>query len=159
MISLVVARDRNGAIGKAGGIPWHAPEDLRRFKRETVGGAVIMGRTTWISLPFRPLKDRLNIVVSRDRGLCDNVVGSVEAAVALAQSEGYDRIYGIGGAGIYRDLLPISHRLLITEVDLAVEGADAHFPTFDPSDWVRIASLPIASADFGLTLTEWIRRL
>ena len=159
MISLVVARDRNGAIGKDGGIPWHAPEDLRRFKRETIGGAVIMGRTTWESLPFKPLKDRLNIVVSRDASLADHVVGSVAAAMDLARAAGYDRIYGIGGQGIYRDMLPLAHRLVITEVDLEVDRPDAFFPPFDPEAWVRITAEPVASASVGLVLTEWLRKL
>lgn len=128
MITLIAAHDRNRAIGKEGGIPWHIPEDLAMFKRETLGGALIMGRRTWESLPVKPLKNRLNIVVSRDRGLAEHVVGSVEEAVALAQAEGYFRIYGIGGQGIYEAMLPMAHRLLITEVDLAVEGADAWFP-------------------------------
>ena len=59
MLSLVVARARNGAIGQAGTIPWHAPEDLAFFQRETTGGAVIMGRNTWESLPLRPLPGRV----------------------------------------------------------------------------------------------------
>ena len=64
MISLVVACARNRAIGRGNTIPWHAPEDLKFFMRETMGGAVIMGRKTWESLPVRPLKGRMNIVVT-----------------------------------------------------------------------------------------------
>ena len=64
MISLVVARARNGAIGRENTIPWHAPEDLKFFQRETLGGVIIMGRNTWDSLPFKPLKNRVNLVVS-----------------------------------------------------------------------------------------------
>ncbi|KHQ51172.1 dihydrofolate reductase [Mameliella alba] len=128
MITLIAAHDRNRAIGKDGDIPWHLPEDLAMFKRETLGGAIIMGRKTWDSLPFKPLPKRLNIVVSRDRSLHEHVVGSVEEGIALAQSLGYFRIYGIGGQKIYEAMLPLAHRLLITEVDLEVEGADAWFP-------------------------------
>ncbi len=128
MITLIAARARNGAIGKDNRIPWHIPEDLALFKRETLGGAIVMGRRTWESLPFKPLKDRLNIVVSRDTTLTEHVVPSVEHAIALAQSQGYFRIYGIGGQGIYEALLPLAHRLLITEVDTVVEDADAFFP-------------------------------
>ena len=128
MITLIAARARNGAIGKENKIPWHIPEDLALFKRETLGGAIVMGRRTWESLPFKPLKDRLNIVVSRDTTLTEHVVPSVEDAIALAQSQGYFRIYGIGGQGIYEALLPLAHRLLITEVDTVVEDADAFFP-------------------------------
>ena len=64
MLTLIAARARNGAIGKDGTLPWHIPEDLKFFKRETLGGAIIMGRRTWESLPFKPLKDRLNLVVT-----------------------------------------------------------------------------------------------
>ncbi|CAN0153304.1 unnamed protein product, partial [Chrysoparadoxa australica] len=73
MITLIAAHDRNRAIGKDGDIPWHLPEDLAMFKRETLGGALIMGRRTWESLPFKPLPKRLNIVVSRDKGLTEQV--------------------------------------------------------------------------------------
>ena len=84
MLSLVVARARNGAIGRAGTIPWHAPEDLAFFQRETTGGAVIMGRNTWDSLPFKPLKNRLNIVVT-SRGVgAEHEVSSLSAAIDLA---------------------------------------------------------------------------
>ncbi len=63
MLTLVVARAKGGAIGRDGDIPWHAPEDLKMFQRETLGGALVMGRRTWESLPVKPLKNRLNIVV------------------------------------------------------------------------------------------------
>lgn len=135
MISLVVARAQNGAIGKGNTIPWHAPEDLAFFQRETMGGAVIMGRNTWESLPFKPLKNRLNIVVSRDKTLHETVVASVDAAIELARSAGYPRIYGIGGAQIYAQMLPMADRLLVTEVDLVIEAADAYFPEITESDW------------------------
>jgi len=128
MITLIVAHDRNRAIGKDGDIPWHIPEDLAMFKRETLGGALIMGRRTWESLPVKPLKNRLNIVVSRDTSLHEHVVSSVEEAIALAHSDGYFRVYGIGGQSIYETMLPLAHRLLITEVDTEVEDADTWFP-------------------------------
>lgn len=138
MISLVVARDRNGAIGRDGDIPWHIPEDLKFFQRETMGGAVIMGRRTWDSLPdfARPLKNRLNIVVSSGspKG-AEHVVPSIEAAIDLARAHGHARLYGIGGAGIYRALMPHADRLLITEVDMAAEDADTWFPAFEESEW------------------------
>ena len=135
MITLIVARARNGAIGKDNDIPWHAPEDLKAFQRETLGGAVIMGRNTWDSLPFKPLKNRLNIVVSSNLDAAEIVVPSIEAAIALAREEGYVRIYGIGGAGIYKGMLDLADRLMITEVDLEVAEADAFFPAFNSEDW------------------------
>ena len=135
MISLVVARARNGAIGRGNTIPWHAPEDLKFFQRETLGGAVIMGRNTWDSLPFKPLKNRLNIVVSRKGVDAEYVVSSIEEAIGAAYGMGHRRIYGIGGAKIYEAMLPLADRLLVTEVDMAVEDADTFFPDLDHSEW------------------------
>lgn len=141
MITLIVARDRNGAIGKDNTIPWHAPEDLKFFQRETLGGAIIMGRNTWGSLPFKPLKKRLNLVVSSNRDLCENVCSSVREAIGNAEAQGYRRLYGIGGASIYSEMLALADRMLITEVDLEIDGADTFFPTFEPQDW--IVSAPV----------------
>lgn len=138
MISLVVARAQNGAIGKGNTIPWHAPEDLAFFQRETMGGAVIMGRNTWESLPFKPLKNRLNIVVSRDKSLHETVVSSVDEAISTARAAGYPRIYGIGGAQIYAQMLPMADRLLVTEVDLVIADADAYFPEITESEWREV---------------------
>ena len=157
MLSLVVARARNNAIGKAGDIPWHAPEDLAAFQRETTGGALIMGRRTWESLPFRPLKNRLNIVVTRDAGLWETTAPSPEAAIDIAKAAGHTRLYGIGGETIYRALLPHADRLLITEVDLTVESADAFFPDFDGTGWRMIYEHPLRASGPACVLTEWVR--
>ena len=135
MLSLIVARARNGAIGRDNDIPWFSPEDLKMFQRETSGGALIMGRRTWESLPVKPLKNRLNIVVSRESSLTEHVVGSLDEALDLARAMGYFRVYGMGGTTVYEGLLPKADRLLVTEVDLEVEGADAFFPAFDEAEW------------------------
>lgn len=155
MITLIAAHDRNRAIGKDGDIPWHLPEDLAMFKRETLGGALIMGRRTWESLPFKPLPKRLNIVVSRDTSLHEHVVGSVEEGIALAQSLGYFRVYGIGGQKIYEAMLPLAHRLLITEVDLEVEGADAWFPEVGER-WREISTSALAVGNTSISFREVI---
>ncbi|MEL7463984.1 MAG: dihydrofolate reductase [Pseudomonadota bacterium] len=158
MITLVVARDRNGAIGRDGDIPWHAPEDLKLFQRETSGGAVIMGRRTWESLPVKPLPRRLNIVVSRNAETAETVAPSVEAALEAARAAGYPRVYGIGGGSIYEEMLALADRLLITEVDLAVEGADAFFPEVDESAWVEIGRMTLRGADPHCAARELLRR-
>ncbi|GAA6206991.1 dihydrofolate reductase [Cognatishimia sp. WU-CL00825] len=158
MISLIVARARNGAIGKDNDIPWHAPEDLQFFKRETLGGAIIMGRNTWESLPFKPLKNRLNLVVSSQGGWGDHCFGSINEAVGCAQAEGYQRIYGIGGAGIYAAMLEMADRLLVTEVDLDIADADTFFPDFGPQDWHLNAKTPLRAADPGCVMHEYLRR-
>ncbi len=157
MLTLIVARARNGAIGRANTIPWHAPEDLAAFQRETTGGALIMGRRTWESLPFRPLKNRLNIVVTSDAGLWETTAPSPEAALAIAQTAGHSRLYGIGGSAIYRALLPHAHRLLVTEVDLTIPDADAFFPDFDEGEWRKIWQHPLRAEGPGCVLTEWVR--
>ena len=157
MITLIAARDRNGAIGKDNDIPWHAPEDLAFFKRETLGGAIIMGRNTWDSLPFKPLKNRLNLVVSTRGVAAEHVFNSLDGAIAAAQDHGYARLYGIGGARVYHDLLPRADRLLVTEVDLAVEGADTFFPTFSPNDWTVASRMVLRDSDPHCELVEYLR--
>ena len=158
MISLIVARDRNGAIGKDNDIPWHAPEDLRAFQRETLGGAIIMGRNTWESLPVKPLKNRMNIVVTRQAGLAEHQAGSVEEAIALAHEAGYRRVYGIGGAGIYGAMLPLAQRLLVTEVEIEVAGADTFFPAFSEAEWRLLGQHRLRDAAPACTLYEYLRR-
>jgi dihydrofolate reductase len=158
MLSLVVARARNGAIGKDNLIPWHAPEDLAFFQRETTGGAIIMGRKTWESLPFKPLKNRLNCVVSSDKSLTEHVFPTPEAALDFARTQGYARAYGIGGEGIYRALLPLADRLLITEVGLDIPDADAFFPDFDVKDWQQLRSIPLRAEAPACIATEYLRR-
>ncbi|MBN2629062.1 MAG: dihydrofolate reductase [Rhodobacteraceae bacterium] len=159
MITLIVARDRNGAIGRKGAIPWDVPEDLKFFQRETLGGAVIMGRTTWEGLPVRPLPKRFNIVVSANATVAEVVAPSVAAAIALAQEQGHPRIYGIGGAQIYAEMLPLAHRMLISEVDLEVADADTFFPAFDPDLWVKIDQRPVRLSDPACRAHEYLRRL
>lgn len=158
MITLIVARDRNGAIGRDGTIPWDIPEDLKAFQRETLGGALIMGRNTWNSLPVKPLARRLNIVVSSRPDAADTVVGTVHEAIQLALEKGYHRIYGIGGAGIYRDMLPLANRLLITEVDLCVDGADTFFPEVDLEDWWFDDERPLNNTGPRCVVREFLPR-
>ncbi|MCA0045152.1 dihydrofolate reductase [Celeribacter litoreus] len=157
MITLIAARDRNGAIGKDNTIPWEAPEDLKFFMRETMGGAVIMGRHTWDSLPFKPLKNRLNIVVSRQGVDHEHVFPTVEAAIEFAQSEGRARIYAMGGFRIYEAMLPLADRLVITEVDTEVHEPDTWFPTFDPAEWREVSRMVVRDASPRCEVVEWVR--
>jgi len=159
MLTLIAARARNGAIGRDGTIPWHAPEDLKAFQRETRGGAVIMGRHTWESLPFRPLKDRLNVVVSRVGATgADVVCSDVKGALDACAQAGFARIYGIGGARIYADLMPHAHRLMLTEVDLDVPDADTFFPDIDAAQWVELSRHTLRGDPPACVLRELLRR-
>lgn len=157
MITLIAAHDRNGAIGKDGTIPWEAPEDLSLFGRETRGGAIIMGRKTWESLPMRPLKGRLNIVVTSNADLAEHTAASVNEAVEMAVQAGHFRIYGIGGQSIYRDLLPKAHRLLLTRVEADTQDADAFFPRFDQNDWHLLATRTIREMPPVCEVSEYLR--
>lgn len=158
MITLIAARSRNGAIGKDGGIPWFIPEDLARFRRETIGGALIMGRLTWDSLPRKPLEGRLNVVVTSRSMDGVETTSSPDDAVAHCKAVGLDRIYGIGGSGIYLDLLPRAHRMLITEVDVQIPEADAFFPVFNEADWVETDRRSWKSNGYMTIARELMRR-
>lgn len=136
---LIAAVASNGVIGRDGGLPWHLPEDLKYFKRNTVGHAIIMGRRTWDEIG-RPLPKRRNIVVTRQRDLDipgADVVHSLAEAIALARTEDPEpRI--VGGSSLYAEAMPLATRLLLTEVHQEAEG-DTWFPEFDRSGWAETA--------------------
>ncbi|WP_166416569.1 dihydrofolate reductase [Cochlodiniinecator piscidefendens] len=157
MITLIAARAHGGAIGKDNDIPWYAPEDLSFFKGETLGGAIIMGRNTWDSLPFKPLKNRMNLVVTSKGCDAEFQYSNLDDAVSAAYAAGYRRIYGVGGYQIYKSLLPKAHRLLLTEVDLQVDDADTYFPDFDGKEWDCIGSTPLRANDPRCDVFEYLR--
>ena len=159
MLTLIVARGADGAIGKGGTIPWHAPEDLALFQRETTGGVLIMGRKTWDSLPVQPLPRRTNIVITRQNLQAEGAqFMPLDSALTLARSGANARLYGIGGAEIYRALMPLADRLLITEVDVAVPDADTFFPAFDAADWHQIATYTLRQSGPAAHARELLRR-
>ncbi len=129
-LALVAAVARNGVIGRGGALPWHLPEDLARFRDLTVGRAVVMGRKTWESLPerFRPLPGRRNVVVTRSpewQAEGSEPAASLEEALELLAAE--KQVFVIGGAELFAAALPFADELLLTELELDVEG-DAFFP-------------------------------
>lgn len=133
-VTLVVAMDLRGVIGRAGGLPWRLPDDLRRFKALTLGKSVIMGRKTFESIG-RPLPQRRNIVVTRDPRFAApgiEVAASLEAALVLCRQE--PEVMVIGGAEIYRAALPSADKIELTRVESEVDG-DVHFPALDPAEW------------------------
>jgi len=148
-VALYAAVAENGVIGRDGGLPWRLSSDLRRFKADTMGKPVIMGRKTWQGLG-KPLPGRLNIVVTREASLRAGgaeVVGSLDQAVALARTKARcmpgapDEICVIGGGEIYRQALSIADRLHITHV-LAAPPGDTRFPEIDPQIWQVLAREP-----------------
>ena len=130
MIIGIAAVDRQGAIGKGGKLPWHYAADMKFFRETTTGHAVVMGRKTWLTLG-KPLKNRLNIVLSRDPSIEPQesllVLSDVDSVLSLNESLTTD-LFVIGGAQIYEAFLPRIERWIITEVPLKVSGADAFMP-------------------------------
>ncbi len=132
-LSLVAAVARNGVIGRDGGLPWRLPEDMAHFREVTIGHPVVMGRRTWESLPdrFRPLPGRRNVVLTRDPGWTADGAersGSLEDALRLLAGE--SRVSVIGGGELFEAALPLADELLLTEIDLEVEG-DTFFPNWE----------------------------
>lgn len=138
-LTLIAARDRRGAIGRAGALPWHLPDDLRRFKALTLGKPILMGRRTAASLG-RALPGRLNLVLTRSgRALFAGMhaVASLDAALAVAGDA--PELCVIGGGEIYALTLPRATRLHLTEVDTVVAEADTFFPTLPRTGWREVA--------------------
>lgn len=135
IISLVVALDQNRLIGGNQQLPWHLPADLRHFKEITMGKPILMGRKTWESIG-RPLPGRTNVVVTATAGFqapgCI-VTHSVEDALAAVGN--HKEVMVIGGALLYRQLLPRADRIYLTLVDHAFAGGDTWFPELDERDW------------------------
>lgn len=130
---LVVARAENGAIGKEGRLPWHLPDDLRHFKRVTMGTPMVMGRRTFDSLPGL-LPGRRHIVVTRDPTW--SALGAERATTPeeALQMAGGERVSIIGGAEIFAAFLPIADEVILTEVHASPE-ADTFMPAFDEAVW------------------------
>jgi len=130
MIIGIAAVDRKGAIGKGGKLPWHYSADMQFFRETTTGHAVVMGRKTWLTIG-KPLKNRLNIVLSRDSNIEPQesllVFSDIESVLSFSNSLTTD-LFVIGGAQIYEAFLPHIEKWIITEVPLTVSGADAFMP-------------------------------
>ncbi len=137
-ITIVVAMAANRVIGKDNCLPWHLPADLKHFKQLTLGKPVVMGRKTYESIG-RPLPERTNIVVTRDRDYAAPgcvVVHSLEAALEAAGASA--EVMVIGGAGLYRQILPLTDTIHLTRVQAEFEG-DTVFPELNEADWHEVS--------------------
>jgi dihydrofolate reductase len=148
-ISLVAAVARDGVIGRDNAIPWHLPEDARRFRSLTMGHPVVMGRRTWDSIPerFRPLPGRRNVVVTRNgdwHAEGAERAGSLDDALRLLA--GAPQVFVIGGAGLYAEALVLADELLVTEIDAEVQG-DVFFPAWDRAVFREASREPHVSED------------
>ena len=158
-IVLIAAIDRNRAIGRAGAMPWHLPDDLKRFKALTFGKPVLMGRKTALAIG-RPLPGRRNLVLTRS-GVApfadQETVASLDAAVAAV---GAAELMVIGGGEVYALALPQATRLHLTQIDCAVDGADTFFPAFAARAWretARTHHAADAKHEFAFDFVDYAR--
>lgn len=140
VISMIVAMDKNNLIGVDNHLPWRLPADVRRFRALTLGKPVLMGRKTYESIPprYRPLSDRLNIVLTRQAAYVAPgciVVNSLTQGIQAAN--GYDELFVIGGAKLYELCLPQTSRLFLTLIDGEFDG-DTYFPLLDVDAWQEV---------------------
>lgn len=153
IVSMIVAMSENRVIGKDGGLPWHLPEDLKRFKKITMGHPIIMGRKTYESIG-RALPGRRNIVISRNSNLqIDGVetTSSLGEALDLVKSE--KEVFIIGGAQIYEASLSQADRIYLTEVHQQIHG-DAYFPEINSSQFQEVSRESHGEAGYDYVLLE-----
>ncbi|HVN58985.1 MAG TPA: dihydrofolate reductase [Bacteroidales bacterium] len=135
MISIIVAISEDNGIGKDNDLLWRIPDDMKRFRKLTMGNCVIMGKRTWESLPKRPLQGRRNIVLTDIPDECiDCSITAYSIEDAVAKSTGCDEIFIIGGGSVYRQFIPIADRLYITRVH-SKAPADTWFPEISADEW------------------------
>lgn len=161
-LALIAAVARNGVIGRGGDLPWRLPDDLRHFKRTTLGQCLIIGRKTWESLPGA-LPGRRSVVVSRDddyRAEGAEVVANLERALAVAARVPGEEAIVAGGAQIYALALPRADRMWLTRVEADVDG-DVAFPEWNSDDWSQVSAQDHAADSkhaYAFTIEEWVRR-
>ena len=160
-ISIIVAIASNYAIGKDNDLLWHISDDLKRFKRITSGHTVVMGKNTFYSLPFRPLPNRRNIVLTDVSG--EKIEGcemaySIEHAIDLMDDKSENFI--MGGGSIYRQFMPLAQKLYITRVHRDFV-ADTFFPEIDEKVWKQTEKTdmePEKEGSFHFTYEIWERK-
>jgi dihydrofolate reductase len=158
-VSLVAALDCNYAIGRDGAMPWHLPDDLKRFKALTLGKPVLMGRRTALAIG-RPLPGRANLVLTRSGAAPfdgQQVVASVDAALAATAGA---ELMVIGGGEVYALTLPIATRLHLTWIDTASSDADAYFPRFDSAQWretLREAHVADSRHEYSFSFVDYVK--
>lgn len=138
---IIVAYSHNRAIGKDNQLLWHLADDMAFFKKMTTGKTVLMGKNTYLSIPkkFRPLPNRLNIVISSQEPIehSENLVWYKTIDDAFSDlKDKLEDIYIIGGASIYSQTLKFANRILATEVEAEIIG-DTHFPELNPAEWSK----------------------
>lgn len=161
IVSIIVAMDKNRGIGLNNRLPWRLPDDLKRFKSLTIGHHLIMGRKTYESIG-QALPGRTSIIISRnpDFNAPDCLLAdSLEKALALAEADGEEETFVIGGSQIFQEALPLADRIYLTQVHVALP-ADVYFPKYDLDDWddqMTEFHPPDGKHPFGFTFHKLIR--
>ena len=156
-IFLIAAVDKNLAIGKDGKIPWHIKEDLQYFQKNTLNTAMIMGRSTFDSIG-KPLPNRQNIVMTRSPANREGVIEVLDAESAIKEAKrASNKISIIGGESIYKEFLPLANRLLITEINITVKGADTFFPSWKKQKWTEKSRINSIENGIEYSFVEYLR--
>lgn len=138
MINIIVAVASNGAIGKDGDLLWHISEDLKYFKKTTLNSTVVMGRKTWEALPFKPLKNRRNIILTKNEDFTEKnaeVFHQIQDIISLNKEN--ENLFIIGGGAIYKEFLPYTDKIYLTKIYKDFD-ADTFFPTINEDDWKEV---------------------
>ena len=143
IVSIIAAVSSNHVIGKDNDLVWNLPDDMRYFQETTKGHHVIMGRKNYESIPdkWRPLPDRTNVIVTRQKGLSIEgcvVVHSIKQGLDFAREKGETELFIIGGGEIFRQSMHLTDKIYYTDVLASFDG-DTYFPAIDPSDWTEIS--------------------
>ncbi len=165
IVSLIVAVSENNVIGKDNDLIWRLPKDMKFFKEKTLGHFVLMGRKNFESIPekFRPLPDRVNIVVTRGDMKSDgnlHVVDDIQKGIDFAFNGGEDELFIIGGGEIYRQSLEIADKIYLTRVHSEFEG-DTFFPEIDEEKWLLLSQVHHKADDkhaHDFTFMEYLKK-
>lgn len=156
MISLMVAMDENRLIGKNNKLPWYLPADLQYFKKVTMGHPIVMGRKTFESIG-RVLPGRENVIVTRNHDYkvegCTILHDVSEIKTFADTSE--EEVFVIGGAEIFKEILPVTDRLYITQIHEVFEG-DTYFPEINEAEWENVVTIPGVTDDKNLHAHDFI---
>lgn len=159
-IAMIVAVAENGVIGKDNDLVWSLPDDMKYFMNTTKGHYIILGRKNYDSLPpkFRPLPNRTNIVVTRQKDLeleGAHVVHTIDDAIELCKKDKQEKIFVIGGGQIYKQALPFTDSLYITEIHHSFEG-DTYFPHVNKNEWTEVSREPHGTDDRHLYAFDFV---
>jgi dihydrofolate reductase len=162
-ISIIVAASTNNVIGKENGLPWRLPTDMKFFRDKTIGHTVIMGRKSWDSIPakYRPLPNRINVVMSRDESLkldCDLVSSNLETVIDyFTEQSSDDELFIIGGGELYKQAFPIATKVYLTRVLAEVDG-DTYLEGFKPQEWTLASTSEVLTENgFEFVFEEYIK--